>query len=134
VPVGRAALDVRGDDLCRVVRRAEFDARLAWAARERGIEFCEDERVTHLARDGTGVRGETTRRAWWAPVVVGADGSGRLVRRALVGDADGTVARAVMCDVPVASTRWDGHAWRRYEFDFTACATGLRRYRWTFPC
>ncbi len=88
----------------------------------------------HLARDAAGVRVETDRRAYWAPVVVGADGSGSVVRRALVGDGAGAVARAVMCDVPLDETRWDGHAARRYEFDFTSCAAGLRGYRWAFPC
>jgi flavin-dependent dehydrogenase len=134
VPTVAAALDVPGDDLCRVVRRREFDARLAWAARDRGIDLREEEHVTHLARDGGGVRVETTRGVWWAPVVVGADGSGSVVRRALVDGGGGMVARAVMCDVPVAATRWDGHTERRYEFGFTACTTGLRGYRWTFPC
>src|SRR5262249_42266532 len=41
---------------------------------------------------------------------------------------------AVTCDVPVTRTRWDGDAARRYDFDFTACTTGLRGYRWVFPC
>ena len=124
-------VDVAGADLCRVVRRRELDATLAWAARARGVELREGERVVHLARDGAGVRVETDRRAYWAPVVVGADGSGSAVRRALVSDGEGAVARAVMCDVAAADTRWDGHAARRYEFDF---ATGVRGYRWTFPC
>jgi len=131
---GRRAVAVAGRDLCRVVRRRELDAALAWAARERGVELREGERVVDLARDGAGVRVETDRRAYWAPVVVGADGSGSVVRRALVGDGAGAVARAVMCDVPLAETRWDGHAARRYEFDFTSCAAGLRGYRWAFPC
>jgi flavin-dependent dehydrogenase len=39
-----------------------------------------------------------------------------------------------MCDVPAARAGWDGHAARRYDFDFTACAGGLRGYRWRFPC
>jgi len=134
VAVPGRILAVGGSDLCRVVRRREFDAALAWAARERGVELREGERVVDLARDGAGVRVETDRRAYWAPVVVGADGSGSVVRRALVSGGEGAVARAVMCDVPVAETRWDGHAARRYEFDFTSCATGLRGYRWTFPC
>ena len=134
VAVPGRTVAVAGADLCRVVRRREFDACLAWTARERGVELREGERVVHLVRDGAGVRVETDRRRYWAPVVVGADGSGSVVRRALVGDGAGAVARAVMCDVPLAETRWDGHAARRYEFDFTSCATGLRGYRWTFPC
>ena len=125
---------VPGSDLCRVVRRRELDAALAWAARDRGVDLREGERVVHLARDGAGVRVETDRRAYWAPVVVGADGGGSVVRRALVGDGHGPIARGVMCDVPVADTRWDGHTARRYDFDFTACASGLRGYRWAFPC
>jgi len=39
-----------------------------------------------------------------------------------------------MCDVPVAATSWTGYAARRYDFDFSACGTGLRGYRWAFPC
>ncbi|TMA57692.1 MAG: NAD(P)/FAD-dependent oxidoreductase [Deltaproteobacteria bacterium] len=130
---GGAALAIDGNDLCRVVRRRELDALLAWTARDRGVELREEERVTHVARDGAGVRVETSRRTYWMPVVVGADGSGSLVRRALIG-ASGVTARAVMCDVPVAATSWTGYATGRYEFDFSACATGLRGYRWAFPC
>lgn len=131
---GRPGVTVAGTDLCRVVRRREFDASLAWAARDRGVELREGEHVLHLARDGAGVRVETPDRTYWARAVVGADGSGSVVRRALVGGDDAGIARAVMMDVPVAATRWDGHAAGRYEFDFTACAAGLRGYRWTFPC
>ena len=131
VPGGSVA--VREPDLCRVVRRREFDALLAWTARERGVELREEEHVVALARDGAGVRVETDRATYWAPVVVGADGSGSAVRRALVGGG-GPVARAIMTDVPVRDTRWDGHRARRYDFDFTACAAGLRGYRWSFPC
>ncbi|MFN8545672.1 MAG: NAD(P)/FAD-dependent oxidoreductase [Candidatus Binatia bacterium] len=131
---GAARVLVSADDLCRVVRRREFDARLAWTARDRGVELREGERVTHLARDGRGIRVETAARAYWAPIVVGADGSGSLVRRALVGPSGAPIGRAVMCDVPVTETSWDGYAARRYDFDFTACARGLRGYRWVFPC
>jgi flavin-dependent dehydrogenase len=133
VAVAGRQVTVAGSDLCRVVRRREFDALLAWSARDRGVELREEARVVHVARDGDGVRVETDRTTFWAPVVVGADGSGSVVRRALVGDG-GPVARAVMCDVPVAATTWDGWAAARYEFDFTACPQGFRGYRWVFPC
>jgi flavin-dependent dehydrogenase len=39
-----------------------------------------------------------------------------------------------MCDVPTRQLDWDGYAARRYDFDFTSCARGLRGYRWVFPC
>ncbi|HZP40498.1 MAG TPA: FAD-dependent monooxygenase [Candidatus Binatia bacterium] len=134
VAVPGATVRIAGANLCRVVRRRDLDAALAWAARDRGVELREEERVVHVAREGRGVRVETARRTYWAPVVVGADGSGSVVRRALVGAPRGAVARAVMADVPIAATRWDGHAARRYDFDFTSCPGGLRGYRWTFPC
>src|SRR5690349_17943253 len=127
-------VSVRGEDVCRVVRRRELDASLAWAARERGVELRENERVVRIARDGDGVRVETDRRVYWTRVVVGADGGGSAVRRALVGDGAAPVARASMCDVPVGDTAWTGFGERRYEFDFASCATGLRGYRWAFPC
>jgi len=88
----------------------------------------------HLARDGAGVRVETDRGTYWAPVVVGADGSGSLVRRALVPGPAGPIARAVMADVPIGDAGWDGYASRRYDFDFATCPLGLRGYRWSFPC
>ena len=134
VEVPGRGVRVTAADLCRVVRRAEFDATLAWAARDRGVELREEEHVTHLARDAGGVRVETSRRTYWAPLVVGADGSGSVERRTLVGPASGPVARALMCDVPVRATGWDGHAAHRYDFDFRSCTNGLRGYRWVFPC
>ena len=135
VEVPGRGVRVTAPDLCRVVRRAEFDADLAWAARDRGVELREEEHVTHLARDGAGVRVETNRRTYWTPLVVGADGSGSAVRRALVGERRAARSRARSCATSrSARPRWDGHAARRYDFDFRPCATGLRGYRWVFPC
>jgi flavin-dependent dehydrogenase len=62
--------------------------------------------------------------------VVGADGSGSLVRRSLVSRDEGWVARAVMCDVPIV----DGAAPPRFEFDFRPVVEGLSGYAWSFPC
>jgi flavin-dependent dehydrogenase len=134
IAVPGAQLSIAARGLCRVIRRRELDAALAWAARDRGVELCSDARVIGLVRENGGVRVDTTAGAWWAPVVVGADGTGSLVRRALVPGDGGVVARAVMADVPCASTGWDGFAARRYDFDFQACTGGLRGYAWAFPC
>ena len=132
VPGGR--VEVAGSDLCRVVRRREFDAALVRAARAAGATVADDARVVALRRDGSGIRIDTERGAYWAPIVVGADGSGSLVRRQLVGGPAGPLARAVMCDVPVAATRWDGFAAHRYDFDFRGIVRGVRGYGWIFPC
>src|SRR4029453_5051968 len=78
------SLAVPGEDLCRVVGRGGFDAPPAQAARARGVTLREDAHVRAVARDGRGVRVETESESFWAPVVVGADGSGSLVRRHLV--------------------------------------------------
>jgi flavin-dependent dehydrogenase len=124
---------IGGDALCRVVRRRDFDAALAGAARGREVAVQEGARVVSLARDAHGVRVETESATYRAPVVVGADGSGSLVRRRLIGGPSGPMARAVMCDVPVTGTRWNGHADHRYDFDFLVLAAGVRGYGWLFP-
>jgi len=131
-PRSRVALDEA--DLCRVIRRRELDAMLAWTARDRGVELRENAHVTAIRRDGDEIVVTTDQETYRARAVVGADGSGSAVRRALVPGDGGIVARAVMTDVPVASTRWNGFGERRYDFDFRPCARGLRGYRWVFPC
>jgi len=131
-------VEVEGARFCAVVRRDELDASLLAAVRARGVEVREEEKVVALGRVAAGVEVATTRATYVAPIVVGADGSGSLVRRRLV-DASGRreeVARAVMADVPVGpgASRWDGHARARYDFDFRAVPRGLAGYAWAFPC
>ena len=134
VDTPRSRVELEENDVCRVVRRRELDAMLAWAARGRGVELREGQRVLDLVRDGEGVRVTTDDQVYRARAVVGSDGSGSHVRRALVPGDGGIVARAVMTDVPVRETSWPGFERRRYDFDFRTCPTGLRGYRWVFPC
>ncbi len=145
VMVDRAAVDVPakrvevdGERFCAVVRRNELDASLIAAVRARGVEVREHEKVTALARVADGIEVRTERGVTLARVVVGADGSGSLVRRRLVdGDQDREeVARAIMADIPIGAggARWDGHARARYDFDFRAVPRGLAGYAWAFPC
>ena len=139
VPAERVQVD--GARFCAVVRRAELDAALVAAARARGVEVRENEKVVgveRLERVVGGIVLTTGRDTYTAPVVVGADGSGSLVRRRLL-DRGGTheeIARAVMADVPVGKDgcTWDGHARARYDFDFRAVPRGLAGYAWAFPC
>jgi len=124
----------RGSDLCHVVRRAEFDASLAAACRERGIEVRGGERVIDVVREAGKVRVETERGSYRADAVVGADGSGSLVRRKLLRAGNAHTGRAIMTDIPAAKATWDGHGARRYDFYFSAVAERLRGYLWAFPC
>lgn len=122
-------------DLCYVIRRDEFDAALADAARERGIEIREEAAVRECERHPDGIRVVCGQgRTYQAPLVVGADGAGSIVRRRLVDAGRGRIARAVMTDVPVDRTNWDGFASHRYDFDFRGLRRGLRGYLWAFPC
>jgi len=131
-PRARVTHDDR--ELCYVIRRHELDAALVAACRARGITVREQEPVQALERHAGGVRVTTARERYEAPLVVGADGAGSLVRRRLVHDARTDIARAVMADVPAAATRWDGRGQSRYDFDFRVLARGLRGYLWAFPC
>ena len=127
-------VNYRGSELCRVVRRAEFDASLVRACAERDIEVRQRERVCNLIQDGNGIRVETEKCVYRAQVVVGADGSGSVVRRRLIWPKSVRTGRAVMCDVPLRTARWNGFSDARYEFNFRPVAERLRGYVWAFPC
>ena len=139
--VDEALVDVPGarvrhvePGLAVVVRRHEFDASLAAAARERGVTVREEEKVLDVVLEGGRLRILTSGGEIRPRVVIGADGSGSRVRRALFGEPAGPVARAVMCDVEAAAVGWRGVEERRYVFDFLAVPKGLRGYVWEFPC
>ncbi len=122
------------ENLCYVIRRNELDAALADAARERGIEIREAEPARALERHPDGIHVVGGRDTYAAPLVIGADGAGSLVRRRLLDDGHGRIARAIMADVPIDRTRWEGFARARYDFDFRILRRGLRGYLWAFPC
>ena len=73
----------------RVIRRLDFDAALASTARARGVLVLDSTRVEAITAGDHGARVETSRGAISASIVVGADGVGSRVRRAMgipVGD------------------------------------------------
>jgi menaquinone-9 beta-reductase len=120
--------------LCTIVRRDEFDARLARAARDRGIEIVEETRVIDARQGDSGVRIVTDRGKLEASILVGADGSGSRVRSALFGSGKDNVGRALMVELPVEAARTREFVENRYYFDFTCVRAGVRGYSWSFPC
>jgi flavin-dependent dehydrogenase len=104
------------------------------AARARGAELREGEKVLELIREENGVRIETEKETYRARVVVGADGSGSRVRRHLIGEDTAPVGKALMCDVPLLETTWPGFSQHRYDFNFLPVSQGLKGYLWEFPC
>jgi flavin-dependent dehydrogenase len=133
VPPGREVFCEDGG-MCSVIRRDEFDCSLVQAARARGVELREGEKVLELIRETNGVRVITEKETYFARVVVGADGSGSKVRRQLVGEDTTPVGKAIMCDVPLSATTWPGFSQRRYDFNFLPVRQGLKGYLWEFPC
>jgi flavin-dependent dehydrogenase len=131
------AREVFCDDggMCSIVRRDEFDFSLVKVARARGAELREGEKVIELQRENGHVVIVTNKETYRARVIVGADGSGSRVRRKLVGeDHENAVGKAIMCDIPVEETHWQGFAQQRYDFNFLPVNQGLKGYLWEFPC
>ncbi|HMD05662.1 MAG TPA: FAD-dependent monooxygenase, partial [Candidatus Binatus sp.] len=69
-----------------------------------------------------------------AQVLVGADGSGSRVRRAVFGARKETIGRALMTDIAVDAERTPEFNEKRYRFDFRCVSRGISGYSWSFPC
>ncbi len=120
--------------MCSIVRRNEFDFLLVRTAAERGAEIRQGEKVIQLVREPGGIRVMTEKATYRTRIVVGADGSGSRVRRQLIGQTRQPVGKAIMADIPVSATGWDGFVQQRYDFNFLPVRDGLRGYLWAFPC
>ena len=124
----------RGDTLCTIVRRDQFDAMLAHRARDAGLEIVERCRIVGASQDESAVRVATDRGVIEAGVVIGADGSGSRIRRSIFGDGKENLGRALMTDIAVNPEAAPEFIERRYVFDFRCVAGGIKGYSWSFPC
>ncbi len=136
---GRIVYRSRRDDVqmerpVDIVRRRDFDADLVEQARERGIEIVAGEGLSAFQVDaGAGqVTVETTGgRRLTARVLVGADGAGSRVRKAVsVDDRPPLRLFQAEVDTPPALA---GEVAGRMIYDFSLMARGLRGYLWLFP-
>lgn len=112
----------------RVVRRIEFDHALAELARKAGVKLIEGARVTAITPRTKGVRVETNHGALDARVVLGADGVGSTVRRAIGLGKGAFRAQVLEVDTePVAGDRDRGY------LHFDAADRRFPGYYWDFP-
>ncbi len=113
----------------RVVRRVEFDHALARIAVARGADLREGVRVESVRDDGDGAAVlETSAGMLRARIVVGCDGVGSAVRRAL-GVGVGTM-RAQVVEVDTEAVPGDVD---RSLLHFDATDRALAGYAWDFP-
>ena len=116
----------------RVIRRHEFDAWLAAKARERGFIIHENTVVKGITATEAGVVVRTDRGEYHAEVVVGADGSNSVVRRAIIPQEDLHVARLLEI-VTEPKPEKSFHKQSDSYFDFVIIPQGIQGYVWDFP-
>ncbi|MCC6524361.1 MAG: FAD-dependent monooxygenase [Polyangiaceae bacterium] len=128
VRAGGRELRVREDAVIgRVVRRVDFDAALLEAARARGVATRTGVRVTGLRRRPGGLEVATSAGALTTRIVVGADGVGSAVRRALGLPKGRWRAQAVEVDTP------DDGSLAPDELRFDLSLRRIAGYAWDFP-
>ena len=132
---GTLATEVRLQRPVDIVRREDFDADLVAQARARGIEVVEGQGIEDFTVDA--VAGEVAvrtsgGRALRARVLVGADGVGSRVRRALQADQPRAPQplRLFKAEIPTPAGVDLG---TRMIYDFSPMDAGLRGYVWLFP-
>jgi menaquinone-9 beta-reductase len=122
----------KGTFAFRTIRRHEFDAWLASKARQRGFRICEDTTVKGVTADNSGVTLETDRGEYRAAVVIGADGSKSVIRRAVVLREKAHSAR-VLEVLTEPKLEKSSHLQADSYFDFLCLSQGILGYTWDFP-
>jgi flavin-dependent dehydrogenase len=125
----RGEIVLREPGIGRVVRRIELDHALALAARGRGIRVLEGRGVTAVAWDPTGATLTTPEGPARARVVVGADGVGSVVRRAM--NLPFGRVRAQVAEVDTEPVGRDDPARELLHFDLSL--RDFPGYAWDFP-
>jgi geranylgeranyl reductase family protein len=129
VRFGAFEREVRLPRPVNIIRREEFDASLAGAARAAGADLREGEGLVGFDVDAAGVTVRTARRSVRAAALVGADGAGSVVRKRLV-PREPVPIRLFRAEV-AAPADWRGRT--EMVYDFSLFRDGLAGYLWVFP-
>ena len=116
----------------RTIRRNEFDAWLAGKARDLEFVIQEDSVVKSIAVTHSGLTVLTDRGEYQAALIVGADGSNSIVRRAIVPHEALHVARLLEV-VTESQPEKSLHRQSDSYFDFGVIPQGIQGYVWDFP-
>jgi flavin-dependent dehydrogenase len=116
----------------RVIRRHEFDTWLAKKAGKLGIEIMEGVLVKSIHPGTEYVELETDTGRFCAQIVVGADGSTSIVRRAIIPHEHTHTARLLEI-VTETHPEHDLHVQTDSYFDFLHVPGGILGYTWDFP-
>jgi flavin-dependent dehydrogenase len=122
------AREVALDRPVRMVRRSDFDASLVGQARALGIEVREGAALTGFRVVSDRVEVQTRAGVLLAKVLVGADGAGSVVRRALLRRESARPIRLFRLEQPGTSPFGEAML-----YDFSPMRDGLRGYLWIFP-
>jgi flavin-dependent dehydrogenase len=126
--LGAGTVLVREGSIGRVVRRLEYDHALARITRDRGVRIYEGAKVTGARVEPDGVVVESTAGTFRAAVLVGADGVGSFVRRAMGLPAGKLRAQVIELDTEEVEGDPD-----RDLLHFDASDPKLVGYAWDFP-
>jgi menaquinone-9 beta-reductase len=122
----------RGNIAFRTIRRYEFDAWLADKARQRGFLIQEDTSVKGVVVNGSEVVLDTDKGEYRTSVVVGADGSKSVVRRAVIPQEKTHTARLLEI-VTEPRPGQSFHIQADSYFDYLYVPDGILGYTWDFP-
>ncbi len=118
----------RGRRIGRVVRRVEWDHRLAEIARARGIAVRDGVKVVGIERDEDGVTVQTTAGTLRTRVLVGADGVGSIVRKTIAPGAATWRAQVLEVDTEQVERDQPRDLWHFHITD-----PNFTGYLWDFP-
>ena len=130
VRYGEAVTEHRRRGMGVVIRRDEFDHSLWRAAGRAGATLRDGEKVTRIERHGDSWVVHTDRARHRARVLVGADGTGSVVRKALGFPEHRKKGRLYVLETePRAAHETEP----LIDFDLSCVADGIQGYYWDFP-